>query len=62
MEKISLPSLPCPKCGTTMEWRLYNNVEWAKHPKRYQLYCPTCGKMRRGRLQISKEMLTKIEA
>lgn len=49
----SLPTLPCPKCGIRMEWKIVNNVAWAKNPKRRQLYCPNCKKMRRGRLSIS---------
>ena len=49
MGTIDLPSLPCPKCGMRMEWRLYNNPEWARYAKRHQLFCPNCKKMRRGR-------------
>ena len=52
MKKIDLPSLPCPKCGTRMEWKIVKNVAWARRPYRYQPYCSTCKKMRKKRINI----------
>ena len=49
---IDLPSLPCPKCGTRMEWKIVKNVAWARRPYRYQPYCPNCKKMRKKRINI----------
>jgi hypothetical protein len=51
MGKADLPSLPCPKCGTRMEWKIVKNPSWSKNRERYQLYCPNCKKMRKGRLR-----------
>lgn len=53
---MKLPIVYCSDCHTKCEWKPVKSVKWArphKQPSGLQVFCPKCGKMKKGRLYLN---------